>query len=517
MPQAVSSDILEPGGRLRPKSGKRTRLKWIDQAPAQQGVTAPMPGRPVGALAEYGLPSESDEDDEQDGSTPTPPPLVEIARTMSTVFDVRKHPTAGSKRANPKTQEPASTVKAAGPTGADSAGGPRAGLSPVTIPPLDMGRVEGTAGPATSGSTGSSVASSATSNADDAALQSEDSPAASPNGGGHLIGGSTWARPTRVSNTDDQGKKPAQGDRQGAEKQRLLGASLPAPVDTDVDEPDDVAMLPSPDGLPSGAAAAERPSSAPEGATRGDEMPSLLDLLDQPPGASPTGGKDSASKTNAGTQNSQTEALEDFSPAVRDRPNDEEPTIGGADGINARSLGVAASTDGQHSKVRGRLTESIEDGRSIDARALSGNSGNTLFRHTPASQRIQQQRDTPATSVADTSQTDDADLSGDSEQAGSDKIQQEQAMVAQYKAFRQQQQQQQQQQQRAAQQQQQQQQQQQRAGSGRNGFFGGGEQETSSASMRSRLERPTSPVRRFSALACLVPMHTSDSFNSVAT
>ena len=162
MPQAVSSDILEPGSRVRPKSGKRTRLKWIDQAPAQQNATVPMPGRPVGALAEYGLTSESDEDDEHDGSPPNPPPLVEIARTMSTVFDVRKHPTAGPKQTKPNKQEV--TVKTA-KAGGDSAGGPKASLSPVTIPPLDMGRVEGAAGAATRGDTGSSAASVVTSNA----------------------------------------------------------------------------------------------------------------------------------------------------------------------------------------------------------------------------------------------------------------------------------------------------------------------------------------------------------------
>ena len=145
MPQAVSSDILEPGigGRLRPKSGRRTRLKWIDQAPPQHGASVPIPGRPVGALAEYGLSSESDEDDENDGSK-NPPPLVEIARTMSTVFDVRKHSSgAAATQTKPKKQEqPSKTAKAVG----DSSSGPRAGLSPVTIPPLDMGRIEGAPG-----------------------------------------------------------------------------------------------------------------------------------------------------------------------------------------------------------------------------------------------------------------------------------------------------------------------------------------------------------------------------------
>ena len=40
MPQAVSADMLEGGigGRVRPKSGKRTRLTWIDTAPPT-GVT----------------------------------------------------------------------------------------------------------------------------------------------------------------------------------------------------------------------------------------------------------------------------------------------------------------------------------------------------------------------------------------------------------------------------------------------------------------------------------------------
>ena len=61
----------------------------------------PLRGRPVGALAEYGLNSESDgdESDEQDGAGPPPNsgPLIAIARTMSTLFDVRKHPTAGAR------------------------------------------------------------------------------------------------------------------------------------------------------------------------------------------------------------------------------------------------------------------------------------------------------------------------------------------------------------------------------------------------------------------------------------
>ena len=86
------------------------------------------------------------------------------------------------------------------------------------------------------------------------------------------------------------------------------------------------------------------------------------------------------------------------------------------------------------------------------------------------------------------------------QQSAAEKVQQEQAMVAQYKAFSQQQQQQKQQpqqqqpQQQQQQQQPQQQQQQQNSRGNRNGFFGGDSGgETSSASMRSRLDRPTSP------------------------
>eukprot|EP01044_Picomonas_judraskeda_P038528 COSAG03_NODE_18036_length_363_cov_0.806818_1_plen_101_part_10 len=91
-------------------------------------------------------------------------------------------------------------------------------------------------------------------------------------------------------------------------------------------------------------------------------MTSLLDLLDHPPDASPAGsngqggGENSANTRTAGMQNGQTETLEDFSPALRDRGARDEET------------GSTAGTGQAHSKVRGRLTDSIEDGRSIGTR-----------------------------------------------------------------------------------------------------------------------------------------------------
>ena len=127
-------------------------------------------------------------------------------------------------------------------------------------------------------------------------------------------------------------------------------------------------------------------------------MPSILELLDQTPGASPTGsngqsaGEESGSRSNTEGHNGQAETVKQFSPAVRDRVASDDTTSNG-------SAGTVATHGQTHSKVRGRLAESIEDGRSIGTRAGSGFEGNTLFRHTPASQRIQQQRDAPTTST----------------------------------------------------------------------------------------------------------------------
>ena len=450
MPQAVSADMLEGGigGRVRPKSGKRTRLTWIDTAPPT-GVTVPLRGRPVGALAEYGLNSESDgdESDEQDGpgnqAVANPGPQIEIARTMSTLFDVRKHPAAearGSPQVKPKAQA-APPIQQPEPE-VITKDDPRANLSAVVIPPLDMGRVEGGGGAAAP-----SIGSDA---------ESEDSPESpAPAGGNHLTAASTWAHP--------------QAEKAAADKDESPGDSL----DGDVDEPDDVDVLPtSPADLPSGILAA-RPSSAPEGANRGEELPSLLELLDDPPGEA--GGDVAAA--SAGGAKPGSETLEDFYPA---------PRAGDA------KAGAAAD----QSKVRGRLSESIEDGKNISGRS-GGFVGNALFRHTPAAQRIQQQQEDAVENQPDAA----VDRTAVTGQAAVDKVQQEQAMVAQYKAFRQQQQRaaQQQQQAQAQQQQAQQQQAQQqtRTGNSRNGFFAGQEPqqtETASASMRSRLERPTSPA-----------------------
>ena len=486
-------------------------------------------------MAEYALNSDSEEDDgEEEPKEPQPSKdIVVIARTMSTLFDVRTpraeragasqpQQTAKPKRslaqpqqaAAPQTREqdtPSSPDRAADRAAAVAAG-PRAGR--VTVPPLDVSAIQRQQGQGEAKAEESAAAAEST---------AESSESSSNN---HLMAGTTWAQPMRAGGAED---KPSLAVSGSSATQQSRGKTGPAALPTDslegeVEEPDDVDVLSPSDTIPmsltDGPQADQegpRPSSAPMAKT-GEEMPSLLELLDDPEPAAegadglarsvsePPPSAVAAATGPAALRNSQAETLEDFSPSTEKAGTEKAASRSGASGSNSEAVDAQQN----QSNLRGRLGDSVEEGRTGNARAGGGGFGsNTLFRHTPASQLLQQQQQqqkqgagSQQTKRAQSWSEEPKDaMDRDAEQqSAAEKAQQEQAMVAQYKAFRQQQQQKQQPQQQQPQPQQQQQQQQQQpqqqqnARGNRNGFFGGDSGgETSSASMRSRLDRPTSP------------------------